>query len=322
MIHLIGLKAWRPSQRGEVENPSSNIEPHTFCSPSLHHFGKTKLPVISEMQKQPVGEEPVDQIGYFDHIASIFRARPHPIVLVEEYAMRWMGVAISSTENVDFLIKDDQLGDIVADLLATGQYERIPQDLSCRLRDPYVNQVPRLRRTDNHLFHTLCLSLWSESVYKLAVDGPVVEVPDPFAWNNNLVEDRFDPVAADVVSISYKSRLAAGRQLLPKIPAQSPESKYSVYVPSIPRLIDALLDQQRYCQTHIEKYNYGPSPIILSSYHLGNLIRYLHLEKPYQREKLIPELAERNRADMETRMDKFKRKPPLTSKDFPSSLVR
>ncbi|KAI9773524.1 MAG: hypothetical protein M1839_002060 [Geoglossum umbratile] len=270
-----------------------------------------------EMQQKPKEEKPdATQTGYFDHIAAVFRARQHPIILVEEWAMRWMGVAVSSSENVDFLIRDDQLDHIITDILATGRYESIPQDLNCRLHDPFVKQVPRLRRTDNHRFHTLCLSLWSESVYMLTVTGPVVEIPDVFAWNNNLMEDRFDPAAADVISTTYSSRLADGYQLLPRTLAQSPESKYPVYVPSIPRFVDALIDQVRYRQTHNETYNYKSMLHTLSAYHLTNLIRYIHLEKPHQRGKLIPELAERNRADMETRMNKYKRKPLLKMSDF------
>jgi hypothetical protein len=273
-----------------------------------------------DMPAKQTGEASADnETGYFDHVAAMLSVRQHPIIVVEEAAMRWMGLPVNSCDNLDLLIKDNQLDNVIADLLATGQYERIQQDLSYRLRDPYVKQVPRLQRTDKHPFHDLCLSLWSESVYKLMAAGTMVEIPDLFAWNPNLMEDRFDPVAVDVISISYQTRLADGRQILPKTLAQSTESKHPVYAPSIPRFIDALLDQQRYRLAHVETYNYGTRRATLPLYHLSNLIRYLHLEKPYQREKLIPELAERNRADMETQLDRYKRKPLLTSKDFASS---
>jgi hypothetical protein len=262
------------------------------------------------------------QTGFFDHVVAVFSARQHPIILVEEWAMRWMGVAVSSCDNLDLLIEDNKLDHIIADLLATGQYERVQQDLSCRMEDSFVKQIPRLKRIDDHPFHTLCLSLWSESVYMLTTAGSVVEVPDPFAWNNCLMEDRFDPAATDVISISYQTRLAAGRKILPDVPAQSAESKRPIYVPSVPRLVDALHDQIRYRQKHMETYNYMSMRYTLPSYHLSNLTRYLHLEKPYQREKLIPELAERNRAAMETLLDRYKRKPLLTSKDFVFSTPR
>jgi hypothetical protein len=41
-----------------------------------------------------------------------------------------MGLAVVSSENIDFFIKDDQRDHISADFLATGQYERISQDIS------------------------------------------------------------------------------------------------------------------------------------------------------------------------------------------------
>ena len=40
-------------------------------------------------------------------------------------------------------------------------------------------------------------------------------------------------------------------------------------------------------------------------YHFRNCIRYLHLEMPTQREKVLPELAECNRGEMEVLLDKL-----------------
>jgi hypothetical protein len=55
-----------------------------------------QAPTISPAEeKQPV--RPLKD-GYLDDVCSIFKARQHPIVLVEESAMRWMGVRVSSEE--------------------------------------------------------------------------------------------------------------------------------------------------------------------------------------------------------------------------------
>jgi hypothetical protein len=45
-------------------------------------------------------EQPVTPLkkGYLDDVVSIFKARQHPLVLVEESAMRWMGVRVSPEE--------------------------------------------------------------------------------------------------------------------------------------------------------------------------------------------------------------------------------
>ena len=37
-----------------------------------------------------------DLTGYFDDVAAILAAREHPIILVEETALRWMGQRVSS----------------------------------------------------------------------------------------------------------------------------------------------------------------------------------------------------------------------------------
>jgi hypothetical protein len=259
-----------------------------------------------------VGEE----TGYFDDIVDILRAREHPIIMLEEAAMRWMGLPVGSN-NLDLLIKDCQFDQILADILGTGQYERIQQDLRYRLSGPLSRQVPRLQHIDEeHPFHRISISLWSESEYILSTDAPMVEVPDLFAWNFNLMEDRFDLAAADSPSVSYKAKIAAGWQLVPRTLSQSPGSEYPIYIPSIPCLIDAFLDQYRYRQAHVENYYYKSTSTCLPSIHLTRFIRHLHLARPYQWEKLIPQLSEHNRADMEARLDKYKMKEDAASSSF------
>ena len=146
----------------------------------------------------------------------------------------------------------------------------------------------------------------------LQVDGEKIEVPNPHAWNFVLMEERFDlhPSWAQAASISYTTKITNGVKILPPTLAQSPDMKYPIYIPTIPRMLDALLDQARYRVTHAENFpgKQGNRP----RYHLGNLVRYLHLEKSQQRKRVLPELAERNRGDMETIINKFKRKPLLT----------
>jgi hypothetical protein len=214
---------------------------------------------------------------------------------------------------MDLLIRDSEIEAIKADLLATDQYELVEQNLDRRFSDTYTRQVPRLRlKTKDNISYN-CISLWSEGVYMLNIDGEKIEVPDPHAWNVVLMEERFDlhPLWARAASISYTSRRTDGAMVLPPILAQSTDMTYPIYIPTIPRILDALLDQARYYRvTHAknlpEKLGYRVN------YHLRNFVRYLHLEKPQQREKILPELVERNRGEMEAIMNKFKRKPLLT----------
>ena len=218
------------------------------------------------------------------------------------------------SQDLDLLIRDSEIEAIKADLLATGQYELVEQDLRFRLEDPYTLQVPRLRlKTDNNFYP--CISLWSEHVYMLNVDGEKVEVPETHAWNVVLMEERFDLDIswANAVPIGYSIRTANGVMILPAIRTQSADKKYPIYIPSIPRMLDAQLDQVRYRSTDPENF---PLDSNRPRYHLRNFIRYLHLEKPTQREKVLPELAERNRGELEVLLDKYKRKPLLTSSFF------
>lgn len=147
----------------------------------------------------------------------------------------------------------------------------------------------------------------------LSVDGEKVQVPETHAWNVVLMEERFDlhPSWAMAGSIGYTKRMADGVVILTETRSQSADKKDPIYIPSIPRMIDAMLDQARYRVTHPEEFSNlirGNRP----RYHLRNFTRYLHLEKPTQRERVLPELAERNREEMEVLVDKFKRKPLLT----------
>ena len=279
-------------------------------------------------EKQPVRTL---KNGYLDDVFSIFKARQHPFVLLEESALRWMGLRVCPeevnitspspatsrswylrTQDLDLLIRDSEMQSIKADLLATDRYEFVEQNLDLRFSDTYTQQVPRLRLKINDNSSYNCISLWSERVYMLNVDGEKIEVPDPHALNVVLMEECFDlhPSWAQAVSISYTTRITNSVRVLPPTLAQSADMKFPVYIPTIPRILDALLDQARYRVTCAENFpgKLGNRP----RYHLQTSVRYLHLEKPQQRERLLPKLAERNRGEMEAIINKFKRKPLLT----------
>lgn len=126
-------------------------------------------------------KEPASPVrdGFLDEVFLIFKVRQHPIVLVEESALRWMGsrvspeevhmllrprlplVAYHRTQDLDLLIRDTEIEVIKADLLATKRYDLVEQNLGHRLSDTYTRQVPRLRlRTENNISYN-CISLWS-----------------------------------------------------------------------------------------------------------------------------------------------------------------
>jgi hypothetical protein len=132
---------------------------------------------------------------------------------------------------------------------------------------------------------------------------PIV-VMDILAWNANLMEERF-ATTIETAYITVTSEIEKGFQIIPKI--RSSVKDVPIFIPSIPKICDALLDQLRYCVTLAENFHgdSGNDP----SYFLTKFIRYLYLERPSQRNLLLPLLADRNRGEMELRINKFKRKP-------------
>ncbi|KAI9651423.1 MAG: hypothetical protein M1829_003013 [Trizodia sp. TS-e1964] len=254
--------------------------------------------------------------GHLDNVFSVFKTRQHPVVLVEESALVYMGLRVFPTEDLDLLIRDRDMEAIKSDLLATHQFKLVEQNLNLRLNDSYVGQVPRLRFNPSVISAYNCISLWSEAVYMLRVEGGKIEVPDPHALNNVLMEERYDldPSWAQADSIGYSTRRANGVRILPHALAQSTKPPYPVYIPTLSRMLNALLEQANYRITHAENFprSGGNRPM----YHLNNAVRYLHLEKPQQQARLLPELEEPNRGMMKAISMKFKRKPLLMLADL------
>ena len=50
------------------------------------------------MEAKDVEEgDSADATGYFDHVVAVMVAFQHPIIILEEAALRWMGVPVSSS---------------------------------------------------------------------------------------------------------------------------------------------------------------------------------------------------------------------------------
>ena len=197
------------------------------------------------------------------------------------------------------------MNEILGHILSSQQWKEVPQILKSRLGDPYVKQVPRLARIDQR---GGCISLWTEEIYCLSVDGKVVEVPDLIARNSVLIEDHFDP-GPESRTYTRQALTDKGLSWLPPQSIQTGKHRTPIFVPSIPRIIDACLDQARYWIVHPEIFGLSTNRPV---YHLRNFIRYLFLEHEKQQEKLLRELQQHNQADMKFRIARFKRKPLVT----------
>ncbi|MCJ1431686.1 hypothetical protein MMC27_001041 [Xylographa pallens] len=190
--------------------------------------------------------------GYFDCIYSVFEAHRHPIILVEDGAMRWMGLRMCPEENLDLLVRNSQADSILTGLLATGVFERVDQDIGYRLDDPYTTQVPRLRDTRCDPGSFSCVSLWTEAIYMLEVEAAeLVAVKDIHTWNVNLAEERFATVP-ETAYLTSTAQIKEGTRILPRI--MSSAKVVPIFVPSIPKICDAVLDQLEYRTTHAEEF--------------------------------------------------------------------
>lgn len=187
-------------------------------------------------------------------------------------------------------------------LVDLGRWEVVERSPSSHGLDP-PEGVPLLKGS-NADDEPCFLSLWTESDYHLSVDGgTMIEVPDCRAHNDVLIQKEFHP---DREKLRYGPRLltSKGIQFVSSRPARSGKQMTPIFIPTIPALLDALLDQARYLKENFPDHSSCYRPLI----HVGNMIRYLHLEEPHQKEALLPKLALRNQDYIIERLRRYKRK--------------
>ena len=200
-------------------------------------------------------------------------------------------------------MRTSQLDAILTALLDSGKWERTERDRNCYFYAA-AREAPVLKRIGvEEPYH---LSLWTENRYCLSVDDDQkIEVPDIFAWVPVLVQEEFHP---DPEKLRYGPRLLTKtegvRFLAPNL-ARSTEQKTSIFIPTIPRMLDALLDQARWLKENSAVEGSERGPRIQAEY----LYRYLFLEEVHQKEKLLPKLAPWNRDEVRERLERYKRKP-------------
>jgi hypothetical protein len=168
---------------------------------------------------------------------------------------------------------------------------------------PFVRaEVPRLERVDEQLY----INLYPENVFGLAVDGDLCEVPHIYAWNPVLVESSFHPSSDRTISYPPGLLSDTGIRFIPTNPDQSPPPirphRTPVYIPTIPRYIDACLSRHpRLCLPDAPRFAGN------ANMDISYLIRYLFLEIDAQRAKLLPALADERKEVMKAMLDRYKR---------------
>jgi len=203
----------------------------------------------------------------------------------------------------------------------TGSWEEVP--LVRTFGEDYLQPPPRVfKQIDTD--HPFFIKIWSEETVHLSVDvGPpangdihtrpfLIEAPWCEALNPVLLETDMHP--GPEIS-PYKPNLLTTPNIrfLPNIRCQSasrqPHSE--VYIPTILRYLDALVSQHQWLKEnehHDVWRRKGPNLDV------SNLIRYLFLEMPGQRKKILPLLNGESRSRLEEILDRYKRtyKNPIT----------
>ena len=192
------------------------------------------------------------------------------------------------------LVRTSEISDILDELLASGRWERSETlPISSVALEQRVFRIKSLHKDG------LFMTLWTEAIYHLSVDGENVEVPDCVAWNPVLIEELYHP---DPENLIHGPSLSRNIRHMPPYLARSSQ-RVPIWIPTVPRLLDALINQAQFQE---EKEGCGLEPLI----HISNFIRYLFLEEQQQRKRILPKLSSRNGNFLEARLGRYIRKPP------------
>ncbi|KGQ00649.1 hypothetical protein PAAG_12696 [Paracoccidioides lutzii Pb01] len=121
------------------------------------------------------------------------------------------------------------------------------------------------------------------------------------------MEELFDPKLG--YPITKTALEARNTRILPERLGQRNNTS-PIFIPTIPQMIDALLDQDRYHHDHAGDSNFN----ILASQpaeHIMGSVRSLYLEHPTQQQKVLPHLTSNNLSGMEAKLAGFKLRPAI-----------
>lgn len=196
------------------------------------------------------------------------------------------------------------------DIQATGNWTEIP--LVRQYGEDFLQPPPRVFERTNSAGFTV--KIWCEDAVFLSVDPPadwdiqtrpfLIEAPCCETLNPVLLELCMHP--GPEIS-PYKPHLLTTPDIrfLPHIRCQteSRQPKSKVYIPTISRYMDALVAQRQW----LEENDPDASCIKGPATDASNLIRYMFLEMPSQREKILPFLNAESWSRTEKVLDRYKR---------------
>lgn len=202
-------------------------------------------------------------------------------------------------QTISILVRTAQHDAIVSDLLRSGEWEDSTLDRQepglPTLEEPSPGDTV-LRSLDAPAEPTY-LRLYTEELYCLPVDVPTFRIPAIEASVPVLYEEEYHPDPHLRYGPPTPSHPGSDR-------VELPDPKSPFFVPTIQAHLNACLDQLR-------KYEDDGSKgelVADASFNIRNYIRYLFLERPHQREKIMSKVCDRNKKLMEDRLNRYKRK--------------
>jgi hypothetical protein len=234
-------------------------------------------------------------------LLNIFEQHNHPIIIVGNMGMRWMGVKLPAADTLEVVVRTAQVKELVHAAVATGMWSISNSSEEKAVFQQTLGATTMISNGTSWYPH--CLRFWPEESYKISVGGPCIEVPDCTAWNPVLVEEKFHPDRPDLRfgpnTITSLAKLSvAPTQTLSRASMQ----KSPLFIPSIPRMLEGLLQQSMVhgaLQRESEAY-----------YNVENMIRYLFLERPNQRDKVCELLSREGKFLLLDVLSTYKRKLP------------
>jgi hypothetical protein len=129
-------------------------------------------------------------------LLNIFEQHNHPIIIVGNMGMRWMGVRLPVTDTLDVVVRAARVKELAHAAVATGLWFVSTSSEEKAVFRQTLGATTMFSKGTS--FYSHCLRFWPEECYKIGVGGPCVEIPDPTAWNPVLVEEKFHPDLPDL----------------------------------------------------------------------------------------------------------------------------
>ena len=154
------------------------------------------------------------------------------------------------------------------------------------------------------------LRIWSEETYKIKVDhSSFVEVPELHPWSPFLAEKEHHPAILRTHGWWYgPSTLDKAYDRYPIfspiiLRAKGPQNSSPTFVLSILTYLDALVYHKTHCE--ISK----PELASIADWQIRNLVRYLYLELPHQKNSILFQVEAETENYMQPYLERYKRKP-------------